>query len=226
MKELLDRESVWKANSEPLKGKIFIGDFIFHRASLYEFELLLAEAQAGLRDGAEVIAFIDPWSRTPLSDSTTLFGLGHQIDQNLRLISDMGLTGSDREAQIELFRQVAVARENILRALGEKDPHIWGRNRLTGELEHLEFAEKYLGDEDVVDGYRLAVTALFDHFENLFGPADVIARCEMCIKRIEKYLAGGMNIRINQPLTDGEIEMQNRLLLGYQAAVERSKARL
>lgn len=226
MKELLDRGGVWKANGELLKGKIFIGDFIFNRAGFYEFELILAGARAGVRDGADVLAFIDPWSRQPLPDSTTLFGLGYQIDQQLRMIGDMNLAGDDRRTRVELFRQVAIARENILRALREKDSHIWIRDGITGQLVHPDFAEDFPDGTDVIEDFRHSIIALFDYFENLFGPMEIIERCQMKIGLIEKYLAGGMNIRIDQPLADEEILMQQRLILGYSGAIERSKARL
>lgn len=199
-----------QANERLLNNRFFLGDFLISRTGLLELRQLIAKSKAGEIEVNEVLNYIDPGIRTPMPHSSTLFGLGYQLDQEVRTVEDMNLAGFTRATEIELVHKVAEAREDILKAVSGSGPHL-------AIADH--------DREDPVEVYFGAVNKLFDYFENLFEPAAVIRRCESQIADIEKYLAGGMNVRRNQPLTKSEIALQNLRRLSYQQAIERNKAR-
>ncbi len=213
-------------NRPLLSGRLWLGEFVFHRAALLELNELVTKAKDEEIDANKVIQYISPGGREPMGGSSvTAFGLGHEIDQILRMIEDSNLAGFARKKELPLVQRVSQAYEDILNAAGMPDPHIARRNE-AGRLEHLPF-QKILETQtnDPIKSYTEAVDKLYGYFENLFDPKAVIEYCQRRIDSTQRYLDGGMNVRINKPLTPPEIESQTKLIEGLKQAVERNRQR-
>lgn len=209
-------------NKERLTGRLFPSEMIFHRGGLAVFIELVDGAKNGEITANEVIDFIDPNKRLRSPDPVSGYGLGYFISQDLRSLD--GLAGFNKQRAEELHRQVYSAYENILRGLNLPDPSIRRRNE-SGEMENVPFTQ-LLGEgdqEDLIGRYYQEATNLFNYYEGLFSPADIVDYCTRRKEMLENYLSGGVNPRNNQPISEQEKTNEETRIKGLEDAIKRNQ---